>query len=67
MNMKLTDEARKAINQRDMEIINANADYLNREAQDVLRYQTVVDFDDLDRETFDLLIKVPISEEDLDP
>jgi metal-responsive CopG/Arc/MetJ family transcriptional regulator len=30
---------RQAIQQRDMELINANADYLNREAEDVLRYQ----------------------------
>jgi metal-responsive CopG/Arc/MetJ family transcriptional regulator len=30
---------RQAIHQRDLELINANADYLNREAEDVLRYQ----------------------------
>ena len=30
---------RQAIHQRDFELINANADYLNREAEDVLRYQ----------------------------
>lgn len=30
---------RQAIQQRDMELINANADYLNREAEDVLSYQ----------------------------
>jgi metal-responsive CopG/Arc/MetJ family transcriptional regulator len=30
---------RQAIQQRDIELINANADYLNREAEDVLRYQ----------------------------
>jgi metal-responsive CopG/Arc/MetJ family transcriptional regulator len=57
----------QAIHQRDFELINANADYLNREAEDVLRYQAEVDFSDLDRETFDLLIKVPISDEDLEP
>jgi|WetSurMetagenome_2_1015567.scaffolds.fasta_scaffold443938_2 metal-responsive CopG/Arc/MetJ family transcriptional regulator len=33
---------RQAIQQRDMELINANADYLNREAEDVLRYQADV-------------------------
>jgi metal-responsive CopG/Arc/MetJ family transcriptional regulator len=33
------DAERQAIQQRDMELINANADYLNREAEDVLRYQ----------------------------
>jgi metal-responsive CopG/Arc/MetJ family transcriptional regulator len=30
---------RQAIHQRDFELINANADRLNREAEDVLRYQ----------------------------
>lgn len=33
------DAERQAIQQRDMELINANADYLNHEAEDVLRYQ----------------------------
>ena len=65
--LNLTGKEREALNQRDMEIINTNADYFNSEMEDVLRYQAVVDFDDLDRETFDLVIKVPISEEDLEP
>jgi hypothetical protein len=65
--MKLTDEAREAINNQDLELINANAEYLNREAEESLRYQAEIDFEDLDRETFDLLIKVPISDEDLEP
>lgn len=30
---------RQAIQQRDFVLINANADYLNSEAEDVLRYQ----------------------------
>ena len=30
---------RQAIQQRDFELINANADYFNREMKDVLRYQ----------------------------
>jgi metal-responsive CopG/Arc/MetJ family transcriptional regulator len=30
---------RQEIQQRDLELINANADQLNREADDVLRYQ----------------------------
>jgi metal-responsive CopG/Arc/MetJ family transcriptional regulator len=34
--------SREAIHQRDLELINANADYLNREAEDVLRYQADV-------------------------
>ena len=35
---------REAINQRDLEIINANADCLNLEMEDVLRYQAPIDF-----------------------
>lgn len=62
----MTNEDRGAINQRDLELIYANAEYLNREAEDSLRYQAAIDFSDLDRETFDLLIKVPISDEDLE-
>ncbi len=38
---------RQAIQQRDLELINANADYLNREMEDVLRYQADI-FADLD-------------------
>ncbi len=33
------EKVREAINRRDVELINANIDYLNREALDVLRYQ----------------------------
>jgi len=33
------EKTRQAINQRDAEIINANADYFIREMEDVLRYQ----------------------------
>lgn len=40
----LRDEARNAIHQRDLELINANADYLNREMEDVLRYQAPIEF-----------------------
>jgi len=35
---------RKAIYERDLAILNANADYFNREAMDVLRYQAPIDF-----------------------
>ena len=35
---------RQAIHQRDVELINANGDYLNREAMDVLRYQAPIDY-----------------------
>jgi Arc/MetJ-type ribon-helix-helix transcriptional regulator len=40
----LRDEALNAIHRRDLELINANADYLNREAMDVLRYQAPIDY-----------------------
>jgi metal-responsive CopG/Arc/MetJ family transcriptional regulator len=40
----LRDEALNAIHQRDLELINANADYLNREAMDVLRYQAPIEW-----------------------
>jgi metal-responsive CopG/Arc/MetJ family transcriptional regulator len=37
-------KVREALNARDVEIINANADYLNREMEDVLRYQAPIEF-----------------------
>ncbi len=40
----LRDHFRRALNARDVELINANADYLNREVEDVLRYQAPIDF-----------------------
>ncbi len=36
--------ARQAIHARDLELINTNADYLNREARDVQRYQAPFDY-----------------------
>jgi metal-responsive CopG/Arc/MetJ family transcriptional regulator len=36
-------KVRAAINARDLELINANADYLNREMEDVLNYQAPLD------------------------
>jgi metal-responsive CopG/Arc/MetJ family transcriptional regulator len=38
------ERARQAIHQRDLELINANADYLNREMEDVLRYQAPIEY-----------------------
>jgi metal-responsive CopG/Arc/MetJ family transcriptional regulator len=38
------EKIRQAIHQRDMELINANADYLNSEMEDVLRYQTQFEY-----------------------
>jgi hypothetical protein len=37
-------KVREALNARDLELINAHADYLNREMEDVLRYQAPIDF-----------------------
>lgn len=37
-------KVREALNARDVELINANADYLNREMEDVLRYQAPIDY-----------------------
>ena len=37
-------KAREAINKRDLEWINAHANYLNRKAEDLLRYQAPIDF-----------------------
>jgi metal-responsive CopG/Arc/MetJ family transcriptional regulator len=38
------EKVRQAIHQRDLKLINANADALNREMEDVLRYQAPIDF-----------------------
>lgn len=38
------EKVRAALNARDVELMNANADYLNREMEDVLRYQAPIDF-----------------------
>ncbi len=40
----LREKVREAINRRDAELINANIDYLNREALDVLRYQAPIEW-----------------------
>ena len=38
------EKLRQALHQRDLELINANADHLDREAMDVLRYQAPIDY-----------------------
>jgi metal-responsive CopG/Arc/MetJ family transcriptional regulator len=38
------EKVREAINRRDAAIINANADYFNREMEDVLRYQAPIEW-----------------------
>ncbi|MGH9605538.1 MAG: hypothetical protein ACRD3N_07540 [Terracidiphilus sp.] len=39
-------KVREAINARDLELINAHADYLTRESQDLDGYQTPIQWDD---------------------
>ena len=41
----LKEKVREAINRRDAELINANADYFNREMEDVLRYQAPITYE----------------------
>ena len=41
----LRDEARRAANERDLQILNQNADYFNREMEDVLRYQAPITYE----------------------
>jgi metal-responsive CopG/Arc/MetJ family transcriptional regulator len=36
-------KVQEALNARDVELINAHADYLNREMEDVLRYQSPIE------------------------
>jgi metal-responsive CopG/Arc/MetJ family transcriptional regulator len=38
------EKVRQAINERDLRILNANADYFNREMEDVLRYQAPIEW-----------------------
>jgi Arc/MetJ-type ribon-helix-helix transcriptional regulator len=41
----LRDEARQAIYQRDLQILNENADYFNREMEDVLRFKAPITYE----------------------
>lgn len=45
LNDHLREMERQTIQQRDLELINANAGYLNREMEDVLEYQDALYFD----------------------
>ena len=38
----LREETRRAVYERDLKILNDNADYFNREMEDVLRYQAPI-------------------------
>ena len=38
------EKVRRAIYERDLQILNANADYFNSEMEDVLRYQAPIDY-----------------------
>ena len=44
MREHLKEKVRRAINERDLQILNANADYFNREMEDVLRYQAPIEW-----------------------
>lgn len=37
-------KVQEALNARDAELINAHADYLNREMEDVLKYQSPIEY-----------------------
>jgi metal-responsive CopG/Arc/MetJ family transcriptional regulator len=37
-------KVRQAIHEHDLQILNANADYFNREMEDVLRYQAPIEW-----------------------
>ena len=39
------EKVRHAIYERDLQILNANADYFNREMEDVLRYQAPITYE----------------------
>jgi metal-responsive CopG/Arc/MetJ family transcriptional regulator len=39
------EKIRRAIYERDLQILNANADYFNREMEDVLRYQAPITYE----------------------
>jgi metal-responsive CopG/Arc/MetJ family transcriptional regulator len=41
---------RQAIHKRDLELINANIDYLTREAEDVDQYQAPIDWEKAERD-----------------
>ena len=41
----LKEKVRRAINERDLQTLNANADYFNREMEDVLRYQAPITYE----------------------
>jgi len=42
------ERVRQAIYERDVQILNANADYFNREMEDVLRYQAPITYESED-------------------
>jgi hypothetical protein len=62
----MTEEEKRLIDQRDLEILNAHADYFNAEAEDVLQYQAEIDFEELDEALLNEPTVVRISEADLE-
>jgi metal-responsive CopG/Arc/MetJ family transcriptional regulator len=41
----IRDEARRTVYERELQILNENADYFNREMEDVLRYQAPITYE----------------------
>jgi hypothetical protein len=62
----MTEEEKRLIDQHDLEMINARADYLNAEAEDVMQYQAGIDFEELDEALLNEPTVVRISEADLE-
>jgi hypothetical protein len=63
----MTDDERRRIHQSDLEKINAAADYLNAEANDLLACQVdLFESFDLDETLLGELVRVPVSDADID-
>ncbi|MGH9589170.1 MAG: hypothetical protein ACRD25_02185 [Terracidiphilus sp.] len=63
----MTDEEREQVNRSDLEKINAAADYLNAEMEDLLSYQAdPLEDEDLYEEPLKVPIRVPISDADIE-
>lgn len=63
----MTQEERERINRSDLEKINAAADYFNAAAMDLLAYQVDIFEDaDLNEALLEELVRVPISDSDIE-
>lgn len=62
----MTDEERERIHRSDLEKINAAADYLNAEALDIDDYHAdLFDEVEIDEELLKILVRVPITADDI--